>query len=148
MATNTIALLAKPVELDPTEMPTKMANLRHLSLQNRRGRAQAGRRTPGRADDQTARTALRADPTGGDGYLKGLASAGNVKGYFAGAKANADVAKTKAETGKDAATATKRSSRPSTCAPRAIVTPSATWATRPAPRHGFRPCTPTRTSAP
>jgi hypothetical protein len=34
------------------------------------------------ADDQSARAALQADPTGGEGYLKGLATAGNVKGYF------------------------------------------------------------------
>ena len=107
MATNTIALLARPPEIDPLEVPTKQANLRMLSLQNQEGALKLDAARQSVADDQTARAALAADPTGGDGYLKGLATAGNVKGYFAGLKANADVAKTRAETGKDAATANK-----------------------------------------
>lgn len=107
MATNTIALLAKPVEIDPLEIPTKQANLRSLALQNQEGALKLDAAHQALADDQTARAALQADPTGGDGYLKGLANAGNVKGYFAGMKANADTAKTRAETGKDAATAGK-----------------------------------------
>lgn len=107
MANNTIALLAKPVEIDPLEAPTKQANLRTLALQNEEGALKLGMARQGLADDQASRAALQSDPTGGDGYLKGLASAGNVKGYFGAIKANADVAKTKAETSKDTATAGK-----------------------------------------
>jgi hypothetical protein len=107
MATNTIALLAKPAEIDSTEMPTKMATLRNLSLQNDEGSLKLDAARQDMADMQTARAAIQQDPTGGDGYLKALASAGNVKGFYAGAKANADLAKTRAETGKDVATADK-----------------------------------------
>lgn len=107
MATNTIALLARPAEIDPLEVPTKQANLKTLALQNQEGALKLDAARQAVADDQAARASLQADPTGGEGYLKGLASAGNVKGYFAGVKANADVAKTNAEAGKDKATATK-----------------------------------------
>ena len=107
MATNTIALLARPAEIDPLEVPTKQANLRMLALQNDEGQLKLDAARQAVVDDQAARASLQADPTGGEGYLKGLASAGNVKGYFAGVKANADVAKTNAEAKKDAATADK-----------------------------------------
>lgn len=107
MANNMIALLAKPAEIDPLEVPTKQANLRTLSLQNQEGALKLTAANQALADDQSARAALQADPTGGDGYLKGLATAGNVKGYFSGLKATADAAKTKAETDKDKATAGK-----------------------------------------
>lgn len=107
MANNMIALLAKPVELDPTEAPTKQANLRALSLQNDEGTLKLDAANQAVADDQAARAALKSDPTGGDSYLKGLASAGLTKQYAAGAKANADLAKTRAEAGKDAATTEK-----------------------------------------
>lgn len=107
MATNTIALLARPAEIDPLEIPTKQANLRTLALQNQEGALKLQNAQQDMADMQSARAALAADPTGGDGYLKSLASAGSVKPYFAGLKANADVAKTRAETSKDTATADK-----------------------------------------
>jgi hypothetical protein len=107
MATNTIALLARPAEIDPFEVPAKQAALRSLANKNAGEDLELQNARQAITDDQAARRALAADPTGGEGYLKGLASAGNVKGYFAGVKANADVAKTRAETGKDQATATK-----------------------------------------
>jgi hypothetical protein len=107
MATNTIALLARPPEIDPLEIPTKQANLRTLSLSNQEGALKLDAARQAVADDQSARASLQADPSGGEGYLKGLATAGNVKGYFSGLKATADAAKTKAETDKDKATAGK-----------------------------------------
>lgn len=107
MATNTIALLARAPEIDPLEIPTKQANLRTLALQNAEGGIKLDAARQAVADDQSARASLQADPTGGDGYLKGLATAGNVKGYFSGIKATADAAKTRAETSKDTATAGK-----------------------------------------
>jgi hypothetical protein len=108
MATNTIALLARPVEIDPFEVPAKKAALRSLANKHAAEDIELQTARQGIADDQAARAALAADPTGGEGYLKGLATAGNVKGYFAGVKANADVAKTRAEAGKDQAAATKQ----------------------------------------
>lgn len=107
MATNTIALLARAPEIDPLEVPTKQANLKQLALQNAEGGLKLDAARQDLADNQTARAALQADPTGGEGYLKGLATAGNVKGYFSGLKATADAAKTRAETAKDSATAGK-----------------------------------------
>lgn len=107
MATNTIALLARPAEIDPFEVPGKQAALRALATKQAGADLELQTARQAIADDQSARAALAADPTGGDGYLKGLASAGNVKGYFAGVKANADVAKTRAETGRDQAAAGK-----------------------------------------
>lgn len=107
MATNTIALLAKPPELDPTEMPAKLATLRNLSLQNDEGALKVQSAQQDQADYQSARQALQANPQGGADYLKALAGAGNVKGYYSGLKAEADAAKTRADTGKAVADADK-----------------------------------------
>lgn len=107
MANNTIALLARPAELDPFEVPAKQAALRSLAMKQAGDELELQAAHQAAADNEAQRAALAADPSGGDGYLKALAKAGNVKGYFAGVKANADLAKTRAETDKDKATASK-----------------------------------------
>lgn len=100
MATNQIALLARPVELDPLEPLQRGAQIRALQAQQAQ-LEQAAR------DDASARAALQADPTGGEGYLRSLAASGNVKGYYAGQKASLEAAQSRAETSQKQAAAAK-----------------------------------------
>jgi len=98
MANNRIALLAQVPDFDtPVQSATKRMQLQALMNAEEDRSMEMQQRRQSLADMATQRSALQADPTGGEGYLKALAAGGAPSAYFAAKKAQQDSSKTAAE---------------------------------------------------
>lgn len=97
----TIALQSMLPKIDsPIESQTKALQLSQLANAGRQADFQARQNAIAESDDAAYRTALRANPQGGEGLLSALASSGNYKGLATAQKADLDRRKTLADLGK------------------------------------------------
>lgn len=96
-----IALQSMLPKIDsPVESQTKALQLSQLANAGRQADFQARQNAIAEADDASYRSALRANPQGGEGLLSALAGSGNYKGLATAQKADLDRRKTLADLGK------------------------------------------------
>lgn len=105
-----VALQTMAPKIDtPIEAQSKALQLRQMMQAGQDADYQRQLQAQARADDQSYRAALQANPEGGAGLLSALAGSGNYKGHAAAVKADqdkrkadGDIAKTTADTQKTA----------------------------------------------
>jgi hypothetical protein len=108
MADNTIALQTMLPRIDsPFEARGKQLQMNQMIQADQQVQYQRQQQAQAQQDDESYRSAIRANPTGGAGLLSALAGSGNYKGHAAAVKADqdkrkgdADIDSTKATTAK------------------------------------------------